>query len=449
MEKANHVPGFLRSKRFWKRASIGLAILIAIALIANGIMAWRTERRLQNKLTEIRAAGHPASIAELAPAPIPDDQNAAAKLHQITPRLQEFSKDYGKFYNSPLGKAYEQSIDQGEAPTSEQIAAIRAILDNYQDLARDISELATYDQYASQADFTLDPTQFIQATLDDVQEFRTVARFVDWQIEAFVSEDNPELAVKRGMELLHIARLHESEPMLVSFLVGIASRAIAAQSIYDALAAGTISPELHQQLDAELARHDDPAAIVRALRSERALGASFASSAGLGPNEAASNQWLLSVLGWPVKRYYIGALESYDELIALAARPWSEVRAQLGPPGSPPPASGNGVLADMLLPALRAGCEANARNLALLRSLRIYNKLRQYAEANGHEAKSLADLDLPNEATIDPYTGEPLKLKHIDEGWIVYSVAENGADDGGDFNDLKDYGVAPPKHRPH
>jgi hypothetical protein len=99
------------------------------------------------------------------------------------------------------------------------------------------------------------------------------------------------------------------------------------------------------------------------------------------------------------------------------------------------------------MPAVKAAYQARARSLAVSRSLRIYNALRQFAEKNGREAAGLEELGLPQEATIDPYSGEPLKLKDTDEGWIIYSVMENGVDDGGDFKAIKDYGVAPPKLR--
>jgi len=55
----------------------------------------------------------------------------------------------------------------------------------------------------------------------------------------------------------------------------------------------------------------------------------------------------------------------------------------------------------------------------------------------------LRELNLPPQAIIDPYSGQPLKLKLTEDGWIVYSVMQNGVDDDGDFRDSKDYGVAP------
>jgi hypothetical protein len=70
--------------------------------------------------------------------------------------------------------------------------------------------------------------------------------------------------------------------------------------------------------------------------------------------------------------------------------------------------------------------------------------LGAYENAHGTEARGLEDLSLPNEATIDPFTGTPLILRKSPDGWVIYTVMENGIDDGGKFKDLKDYGLAPP-----
>jgi hypothetical protein len=59
----------------------------------------------------------------------------------------------------------------------------------------------------------------------------------------------------------------------------------------------------------------------------------------------------------------------------------------------------------------------------------------------------LEKLNLPAAATGDPYSGNPLLLKSTANGWVVYSVMKNGVDDGGDFKEMKDFGVAPRKLR--
>jgi hypothetical protein len=156
---------------------------------------------------------------------------------------------------------------------------------------------------------------------------------------------------------------------------------------------------------------------------------------------------LFYMFGWPLKSYQVGVLDAMQEQIELAAQPWYKIRDRFGVEGSPAPRTGHGTLADLLMPAVKAAYQARARSLAVSRSLRIYNALRQFADNNGREATGLEELSLRGETTIDPYSGEALKLKHTDEGWMIYSVMENGEDDGGDFKKLRDYGVAPPKQR--
>jgi hypothetical protein len=156
---------------------------------------------------------------------------------------------------------------------------------------------------------------------------------------------------------------------------------------------------------------------------------------------------LAHVVGWPMKSFQIGVLDMMEEYIKLAERPWHEVRGQFGRVNTPSPPTGHGKLADLLLPAIKAVFQANARSTAVSRALRIHNAMRTFAEKNGREATGLDELSLPKPATIDPYSGQPLKLKRTDAGWVIYSVMENGVDDGGDFKGLKDYGVAPPKFR--
>jgi hypothetical protein len=212
--------------------------------------------------------------------------------------------------------------------------------------------------------------------------------------------------------------------------------------MYDALATGPVSPKLHAALDAELARHDDPLRLVHVLKTERAISADWV--------YGHLSDWyrtLAHIVGWPMKSFQIGVLDVMEQYIQLAEQPWHDVRAEFGTVNTPMPPTGHGVMADSLMPAVKAAFQANARSTAVSRALRIHNAMRVFAEKNGREATALDELDLPKQATIDPYSGLPLKLKRSDDGWVIYSVMENGIDDGGYFKGLKDYGVAPPKLR--
>ena len=275
---------FFPTRRGWKRLGIGLAILVAVALLANGFMAWWVEHQLQAKIAEIRAAGDPASIADLAPKPIPADQNAAAMLQQLGPRFDEFSRDYTQFLaRTPLGDAWEQRRDRGEPPTPEQIEAIRAILGKYPDLDAGLSEVAACNQYASMADFSLGSRQFLEGYLQNqTTRIRTPARFLEWRIQLLIADGRFEEATRRGLELLRIARLYDGEPLMMNFLVGVALREMATIELYDSLAAGKVSPELHAAVDRELALHDDPQRLALALTTELRLLGRPDAVAGLG-----------------------------------------------------------------------------------------------------------------------------------------------------------------------
>ena len=431
------------TKRGWKRFALALAFLLALGLIENGVFAWRAQWKLDERLTSIRAAGDPASIAELAPEAIPDSENAAAILEQIRPRLNEFSKAYGKFYKSPLGMEFEAREDEDKPPTDEQMAAIRTILAEYTDVEQAISKAAACERYASRLDFSLEHRAFLEQMLDRVPESRTATRLLAWRAKVLQIDGQHEAALRNGIEALRLARLHTNEPTLVAYLVAIAMRGIASEQIYDSLSAGVITPELHAALDQELALHDDPRQLTRVLATERAVCADW-SEGQLG----LPGGWLPPrMFRWPLKSYQIGVLDEMADALKLADQPWYAVKQALGDDQSAAKPTGHGVMADLLVPALRAAFLAHARSVAVARALRIYNALREFEEKNGREATGLADLSLPREATIDPFSGEPLRLKHTDEGWIVYTVMENGVDDGGDFKGLKDYGLAPPKWR--
>lgn len=433
---------FLPTKRFWLRLAIGLAILVAIGLILNGLMIWRTDSQLQARLAAIREAGDPASVAELAPTPIPDEENAAAILERIAPRIREFASAQGRFSNTVIGKAYDEAGDRGEPATKEQIDAIRVIIDMYPDVDQGLAAAAKCDKYASRLDFTLNSNQFIEQLIERQGLVRQGGRYLNWRIEVLLAEGKHEEALRRGIEIYRLARLYEAEPGLVPFLVAIAVRGLAADQIYDALSAGPVSPELLAELDAELALMDTPERLVHAIKSDRAVSSGWTADLPGPPS-----LWLANAVGWPIKSYLIGAIDYSGENLRLAEKPWHEVRDRFGPADSPASPTAYGVLADLLQPAMRAVGQANARSLAVLRALRIYIALRQFAEKNGREANGLEELELPPAVTIDPYSGQPLKLKPTDEGWMIYSVMTNGMDDGGDFKGHKDFGVAPPKRR--
>ncbi len=54
-----------------------------------------------------------------------------------------------------------------------------------------------------------------------------------------------------------------------------------------------------------------------------------------------------------------------------------------------------------------------------------------------------SSLGLPTDATIDPFTEQPLVIRKQGASWLVYSLGFDLKDDGGDIDQWKDVGIAP------
>jgi hypothetical protein len=377
----------------------------------------------------------PQSLAELAPEPIPDDENAAAQIEALSALLDNWANDHGRFSMTPLGLAYDEREDRGEPPTAEEAAAIQEILDQYAELDAAFSRAAACDKYASRADFSVPSTQFIDEMMPRIQQFRSVGRFYAWRIRMLSYHGDHDEAVRRGIEVLRLTRLHESEPTLVAYLVTLAVRHTTIRELYDALAAGRVSFDMHAALDAELALLDDPQAFHRMLLTERAFAMSAEQAGPLG---------IANFFGAGMGT---GASDYLEAVIEASRGPWPAFRKELRDGGKLGEPTGFGVMADNLEPGLIASFNAHGRNLALVRSLRAFNALRLFAETKKREATGLEELDLPPEAVRDPFADGPLRATLTDAGWLIYSVMTNEQDDGGDFREQRDYGVTPPGER--
>src|SRR5262249_11843362 len=97
------------------------------------------------------------------------------------------------------------------------------------------------------------------------------------------------------------------------------------------------------------------------------------------------------------------------------------------PPGREAP------LAQLFWPALPKMTEASRRSQAELHCAVVAVALERYRRDHGRWPESLARLaphylrSMPS----DPYDGQPLRYRRLDDGVVVYSVGPDGEDDGG------------------
>src|SRR5688572_8694415 len=123
------------------------AIATGTALIGWSLWALYAANSFSGRIAAIRGAGDPASIADLAPKPIPADRDAAAQLAEVAPQVAAFARDHGRFFNTPLGKAYDEARGRNERATAEQLSAIQTILDRFPEIDDAVTRAAACDLY--------------------------------------------------------------------------------------------------------------------------------------------------------------------------------------------------------------------------------------------------------------------------------------------------------------
>ena len=101
---------------------------------------------------------------------------------------------------------------------------------------------------------------------------RGAARVLRYQALVDLADGRRDDALARSIDILRLARHFDEEPTLVSHLVSLAVRGMGIRTADLVLRGGPVSTASHDALEAELARHDLPAAARHALVTERPFG---------------------------------------------------------------------------------------------------------------------------------------------------------------------------------
>lgn len=417
-----------RLKSAFKWLAIAGGGLLSLALLALAFVNWRAGICLEHQLQPLRQAGEPLSIADLTPASASPERNATTYLRRALKSVEALNKEL-----SPLGQRYDDYYDSDDRHrvrlNQRGIDLIKSALAAYPDAVPLTEQAANAPDYIPDHDYTLPPQPFLEPYLQRVQQNRAFARVLQYRADLLLARHERENSLQTGLTLLRLDRHFQREPMLIGYLVSVAVQSMAIDEIARALDDGPIPSELHEQIDAELAGFWQSQAFVATLKSERAYGIdSFRSFRGLGlPGYFKRDE--CDYLKRMAAEIEIGAAPRYKSAAAV-----TRMNADT---------EGAGPLTRNMLPALEAAREAHLRSLARMQCLSVLNALTRQDGNEGTTQPSIDNLELPDHVKIDPYNGQPLKIKRIETGWVVYSVGPNLTDDGGKIENREDVGVGP------
>lgn len=420
-----------RLKKILKWTGIILGMLVAVVLVANAAFVWITDARLERQLAEIRAAGDPVTLTDLARPPIPPEQNAATYLRQAEADAEAIETEIEATDVGP-------QLDSRKFPWPPQVQKVlKSALDAHPNVIPLLERAAACPDYYAQLDYAVPADEFIEKQLIPLpMKVRTVARVLRYRGRLLLAEGNRDDAVRTSLVLLRLADHLERNPSLLMYFVSLTFRYIAVDTANLAMQTGPVSEDVRVALDAELAVQERMEGFALAMRSELPMIVDCLPTTVHGIPR--SNVWFVGRGVWNMQKS--AYLDVFPTLMRLAREPvlYRDIAREIGEEEE------NSIMARLLFPGLRGAYRCVASTRAEIRCLRILNAFQTHVPPESNEAPNLTDLGLPAETTTDPFAGEPLHVKKTPQGWLIYSVGANFQDDGGRLDDNSDVGIAPP-----
>jgi hypothetical protein len=414
-----------------------LIILPVVIIVGFIVFRLRLKSKLQAKLDAISAAGYPVTCAELDDwYAIPESAENAADI--IIDSFQHYSQwEVEKLQHLPIVGEAQLPLRTEALDEETRTLVTQYLVDNQQAL-----ELLHKGATIEHSRYPIDLSMGFAALLPDLSNIRTGARLL--QLEAALHTDNgeSELAARSITSTFGLARSLSKEPMLVSQLVRVACQALAISALEHTINRTKFTDEQLVNLSRILTNAEDHSAMTRALAGERCLGVSIFEAPPAQISQlvnGGSSQ--LNVLGITLYKFagladtdaitYLDLMEDYIETAQLPPHQrQSAVDAIEAKIDKIPKIR---ILLRIFMPALSRVTMVDVRAIAQLRTAQTGLAIERYRLATGKLPDNLSDL-LPTYLEAmpkDPFDGKDLRYKKLETGFVVYSIGEDGTDDGG------------------
>ena len=403
----------------WPLGRIATTWLVVVSLIA--MTLWNLDLRAQMEIQALRAEAGAIALSVASPQ-VPDSANAAWVYEEADKQFQAAT--------TPADKDIDYSdLDLRSAPVKDYLQRQHKTLETLR-RAADMPECRLDYDYAKINFDTLMP----QLSL-----FRQRANLLAFAATAEAASGNLELALADGQRLYSISNHVSSFALRTSGLVAIGIDALADMTIAQVLPSVTTSQTLDRFAtpDARTLRR----LFARCLRGEEAFGLAAFCDLGSGKGPYAKTMapiggtvvWLL----WlqedvSIYREYLQRLrEIAQEPYYQTAPERKQIEEELQP------GKRRGVLSAITTPSLLKTIDTLARAEALRSTVAVACAATRYRLDHG-DYPATANLLVPQyleTMPLDPFDGQPLRLKKLLDGsLVIYSVSTNGKDNGGNVD---------------
>jgi hypothetical protein len=422
-----------RRKRRGLRACHILLVALVILVGGYGLLRWRLKSQLQRRIDAIRAAGYPVTCAELDKwYSIPNDVENAA----------EVILDATMYYAAPNKPELMPVAGQGELPgRAEPLSEeTRQLVGQY--LAQNKRALELLGKAASIEDsrYPIDLSAGSAALMPHLAEIRDVGHLLLLGAIWHAENNEGESAVEAVVSIFGVARTLAKEPLLVSQLVRFACESIGVSAIEQVVNRMKLGDEQLARLSQAFEQGEDESGLLRGFAGERcAVFDVLRVPDGVDPQVFGVPRSMR--LLYPVYRamgltdkgatIYLDLMDGLFDVLRLPEH--KRIKAAEAIEAEIEDVPRIYVMMHMLMPAHLRIFQLSLSNVARLRTVRAGLAIERYRLANGKLPDKLAEL-VPaylDAVPKDPFDGQELRYKRLEKGYVVYSIGEDGSDDGG------------------
>jgi hypothetical protein len=433
----------------WRRRLrwAGALFLLAAAGFAGlvGFVYFRAGGAMQSAFDETDALdpGWRLEDIEASRAAIPDAENAALKVAALkrlmAGRPIDYSADSALTDLPPEAQLNERQLDaldvllQAHGPAA--VAEARSLID----FPRGRSAIA----YSA---------DFISTMLPHLQDHRQAAGLMRYDALARAQAGDADGAVRSAQAAVNAGVALGDEPVLITQLVRVACQTVGILAAERALAQGEPSEGVLAAFQRRLEEIEPEPLILYGLRGDRAGSDRFYQNLingrikdrykffqGLSSRPSSSPfpdpELLMLYVPGNITRQRAASLKYVNKGIEIIKRPpeqWEGAVAEWGAEAYKLP-----ILPRMLAPAVTQVARGGQRHHAQLRSAIVMVAAERFRRKTGQWPTTIDELvkvGLLKAVPTDPYDGQPLRLRRLPDGLVVYSVGKDRADNGGTLN---------------
>ena len=421
-----------KAGRWWRRTITVIAILM-ILVGAYGSYRRTLKERVQARVDDIRAAGYPVTRDELEAsyAYPPSGQPNAAILYLRAAGSVRF----------PAAGEYRPISGMGRLPGPTEPLSPQML----EALEVQLAENPEAIQLAYEAaglEHVRYPEAFVEGLPDHGPRLRALTSLL-CEMAVFHGElGDSEKAVEALWAALRVSDSLADEPVLISMLIRVACRAVTIGVTNRVVHRVALTDEQLVRLIDAFAQSEQPASFTRVLAGDRCLyHLGFEGPATKMPVSWNSGSPPTDLLLHGYRALGLMAIDhgSYLDLmtqyVELSKLPMHEAVPEVKK-------------VDQAVSSLswaRAAATKEflelqgktfviyAMDIGRVRTARAALAVERYRLAHGKMPNAL-DVMAPgfiDEVPIDPFDGKPLRYRTLEEGFVIYSVAEDGVDNGG------------------